>query len=378
MLALIWPSSTSAQSFREQAREAASRGDNQQAVALFEKALTSAMLIFKEGDIELTIRRAELGEAYRAEGRWDDAIAQLKYAWERSKYDATLTKRWNGHEGDMAMSCAEKLARCYQGAGQYENTIKTLQVALDDNVKHGRRLEEGTHFLAMLTDMFLLLNREDEATEAAKEVMEITELTAEENPVHTARVCSVMGGIYLNHQRIDQARILLQRSVRLAAQHLPPADKDRLRVQQQLASILIQDGKLDEAELLLNDTITQSKNSDSADMKILVAAHLALGNAALKKGNPEDVLQHTEDARVLCEKHFSKEHSEYARCFLLSGLARVDLRQRDAARKDLEIAYGVLVKALGQDHPDSTTVKRALDELSSNTVTADPTLKKTP
>lgn len=377
MVGVWWPVVGGAQSFREQAKDAAVRGDNKLAVALFEKAVTSAMQVFKDSDIELTIRRAELGEAYRAEGRWEEAIAQLDYAWKRSKYDASLNQRWKGQEGDMAMNCAEKLARCYQGAGQYERSVDTLQAALNDNVKSGRKPEERTHFLAMLTDMFLLLDREEEAAETAKEVMDITELTAEEKPVHTAQVCSVMGGIYLNHQRIDQARILLQRAVRLAAQHLPPADRDRLRIQQQLASILIQDDKLDEAVVLLQETIAQSKNSGIQDVQTLVAAHLALGTAALKKGDAEDVLKHAEDARLLCEKHFTKEHSEYARCFLLSGLARVDLRQRQSARRDLEIAYGGLVKSLGEDHPDSTTAKKALDDLRSSPSPADPKRKKT-
>jgi|GEM_PF-4563413 len=352
-----------AQSFRDQAREAARKGENKKAVELYEKALESATRVFKDSDIELTIRRAELGEAYRAEKRWSDAIKQLDYAWKRSRYDATQKDRWDKQEGDMAMNCAERLARCYQGSGKYDETVKTLQVALDDNAKYNRPLEEATHFLAMLTDMYLLLKQEKEAGEAAKEALDITELTAEEDPLHTALVSSVIGEIYLNHGNVDQARILLQRAVRLAAQHLPPNDNDRAHMQEQLASVLVYEDKLDEAQALLQENITQLARSDKADPETLMGSYLTMANVSLKKGNPEDVINYTQKARELCEANFTQDNPEYARSFLLSGLARVDLRQKDLARKDLQTAYDIMIKTLGEDHPDSVLVRKAMAEL---------------
>src|SRR6186713_1090017 len=108
------------QSFLEQAREAAKKGDNANAIKLYEMALQSALKVLKEDDIEVVMRRAELGEAYRAAGRWDDAIPQLDYAWKRLRYDAESKGRWLQQEGDVCFGAAEKLGRACQGAARYE------------------------------------------------------------------------------------------------------------------------------------------------------------------------------------------------------------------------------------------------------------------
>ncbi|WP_156345401.1 hypothetical protein [Verrucomicrobium spinosum] len=52
-----------AQSYRDIAKEAALKGENEKAVINYELALSSATKLFKENDIEIVIRRGELGEA---------------------------------------------------------------------------------------------------------------------------------------------------------------------------------------------------------------------------------------------------------------------------------------------------------------------------
>jgi hypothetical protein len=63
LLAFVLTGSVSAQSFREQAKLAASLGNHDLAVILFEKAVTSAEQVFQDTDFELTVRRAELARA---------------------------------------------------------------------------------------------------------------------------------------------------------------------------------------------------------------------------------------------------------------------------------------------------------------------------
>src|SRR5689334_3036207 len=119
-------------SFLEQAREAAKKGDNANAIKLYEMALNSALKVLKEDDIEVVMRRAELGEAYRAAGRWDEAIPQLDYAWKRLRYDAESKGRWLQQEGDVCFGAAEKLGRACQGAARYEEAVMVFSTAIAD------------------------------------------------------------------------------------------------------------------------------------------------------------------------------------------------------------------------------------------------------
>src|SRR5690606_15226414 len=107
--------------------------------------------------------------------------------------------------------------------------------------------------------------------------------------------------------------------------------------------------------------------SDKKDVRILAACHLALGNASLKKGKPEAALKHAVAALQVCEKHFSMDDAETARCYLIFGLSRLELNQTLAARKDLQTAHNILVATLGEDHPDSVAARRALNRINSST-----------
>lgn len=353
-----------AQSFREQAKRAASRGDNATAVELYEKAVVSGKKVFKPDEIEMTIRRAELGEAYRAVGRWDDAVTQLDYAWQRSRYDAEILGGWSGREGAMAMNCAQQLARAYQGSGKYREAVKTLREALADHAKAGRPEGEMLQLRALLTDTLLLLRWEPEAVEAAKSVMEGAERMEATHPTDAARMSAVMGEIFARHGHVDQARMLLQRAVRLVAQHLPPGHEDRVRIQRQLGEVLLLDGQVDEAERLLDATIQESANKKKEDLPELIGLRLAMAEVLLQKDRPNDVLEQVKEAKRLCERYVVAEHPDAARCVLFSGLAHAKLGQRVRGRVELEEAHRVLELTLGVDHPDTRRAKAALAELS--------------
>lgn len=350
-------------SFREQAHVAAMRGDNVQAVELYEKALTSAETVFKEEDIELTIRRMELGEAYRAVGRWQDAIKLLENTWNWARNSAGTHNRWNGHEGDLAMNCVEKLARSYQGNSMYEDAIIVLRKGVEDNEQAQRSVEERVQLLALLTDTLLLLNRDKDAGAAANQAMGLVDKDTQTNPVRTARAGAVFGGIYFNHDRIDQARVLLQAAVRLSAQHLPPADETRIRIQQQLGEIFIRDNRLDEAGFLLEDTSKNLLRSQTPDSKLMIEVNISLADLALRRNKPQDALKAAIEARRVCEIHLLPEHPQLGKSLLRMGLAYAKLGQKREAAKSLLEAHKVLVQSLGTSHPETVVAQQALREL---------------
>lgn len=364
ILAVLGSVEVSAQvSFREQAQSAAMRGDNEQAVELYEKALASAESIFKEEDIELTIRRMELGEAYRAVGRWQESIKLLVSAWNWSRDYATTHKRWQRHEGDLAMNCVEKLARSYQGNSMYEDAIIVLRKGVEDNENEQRSVEERVQLLALLTDTLLLLNRDKDAGLVANQAMALIDQNTQENPVRTARAGAVFGGIYFNHDRIDQARVLLQAAVRLSAQHLPPVDETRIRIQQQLGEIFIRDNRLDEAGFLLEDASKNLLRSQTPDSKLMIEVNISLADLALRRDKPQDALKAAIEARRVCEIHLLPEHPQLARSLLRMGLAYAKLGQKREAAKSLLEAHKLLSQSLGSSHPETQVAQKTLREL---------------
>jgi tetratricopeptide (TPR) repeat protein len=282
----------------------------------------------------------------------------------RARADAIERDRWDEQEGDLTMGSAEKLARCYQQTDNHPLAIDVLKLALEDNALYRRRLPERAQYLALLTDSHLTLKNDSEAAAAAKEAIELADLMVTDDPRHTAVVCFVLGKVYRDHNRQDEARRLLQRAVDLAAEHLPETDNDRSQMQRELALFWIRDGKLQEAEALLQQTIAELLKNPVPDRHTLVSCHLSLASLALKKEAPQETLVHCEEVRRLCKQYQWEEHYENARSYVLSGLAHIKMKQLVKAREDLQVARSIMQGSLGAEHPDVLTVKRALAELS--------------
>ncbi|WP_206170782.1 tetratricopeptide repeat protein [Phragmitibacter flavus] len=330
---------------------------------MFEKAVSSASQVFKDTDIEMTVRRAELAEAYRIESRWTEAIVHFDYAWKRSRADAIALNRWEEQEGDLSMGCAVKLSQCYQAIGNHDKVIEVAKMALDDNALHRRRLPERAQYLVLLADSYLFQKREKEASDAAKEASEIAELTLVEDPRQSASVCFVLGKVYLDHQRQDEARKMLHRAVELATQHMPPSDNERAQMQRELAVVQIKDGKLKEAEQLLEQTLEQLSKNAVPDKQTLLACHLSLASIELRKEDPKDAFVHTAEVRRLCEQNGWEDRYENGRSYLLSGLTHAKLKQPVLARHDLEFAQDIFERLLGTEHPDVLIIKKALSDM---------------
>jgi len=342
-----------AQSFRELARDAASRGDNNAALDYYEKALVSAVKVFKEDDLELVVRRAELGEAYRAAGKWKEAITNLDYAWKRARFDAESKSRWKEQEGDIAMNCGEKLGRACQADSRYEDAIMVFRTAIADNANAGRASDEAAHFWALLADNFLLLKRDAEADQAAKEALSISETSNANNPRGMARVLSLVANMYLFHEQTAKARPLYERAVQIAARNLEPGDEDRIMLQARLGAILLKDGKLDEAGLLLNDSLSNLLKANTPDSVKMISLHFSLSELASRRGQHEDALKHAQESLRICKLHYMVTHPDIARSLLRLGSCLVDLNETDKAKKTLRQAYELSLEVLGKDSPQT-------------------------
>jgi len=354
---------TQAQSYRDEARQAAMRGDNELAVDLYEKALISAVKVFKEEDLEVVMRRAELGEAYRAVGRWKDAIKHLDYAWKRARYDAETRNLWLDQEGDMAMNCGEKLARACQADSKYADAVMVFRTAIADNEKAKRPQDEALHLYALLADNFLLLKQEAEAAQAIESAVKVADEMNAQNPRALSRALSQLGNIYFSHDRTALAKPLYQRSVILAAQHLPPSDEDRVMIQARLASILLKDGKLDESALLLDDSIQNLLRTNTPDSAKMVPLHLSLSELDTQRGQHENALKHAVEALRISRLHFVEAHPDIVKSLMRLGICQVNLKDTDKGEATLKQAYELSRSVFGKDNPQTQAAKALYDKV---------------
>lgn len=354
-----------AKSFRDLAREAATRGDNEAAIRYYEQALNSALKVFKEDDIEVIVRRAELGEAYRAAGRWNDAIPQLDYVWKRTRFDAERKNTWLSDEGNIAFGSAERLGRACQGASRYAEAIMIFSTAIADAEKVKRNEDEILNFDALLADTLLLLGRDEEADRAIQQAVERIERRYADSPVTQARNLAAFGMLCYHHRRLEKARVTAEKALTLALQQQDIDAADLARYQDNLGAVLARLGRADEAEKLLVSARDGFLKKFTPDAPELMHVHLHLAEVFAHRGRHDEALKSTEEALRICRLHYADAHPETAKCLHNLAACWLELKQPGKAGDLCARALGILETALGKDNPQTMETQALLEKIKA-------------
>ena len=345
-----------AQSFRDAGIQAYRRGDYATAINYYEKSLTTALKVMKEDDIDLVERRAELGEAYRAAGRFDDAITQLDYVWKRARYDAENRHHWLQEEGDMAMGYAEKLGRACLAAAHYDDGIMIFKTTMSDAERAGR-IANSLQFGALLADtQFQSRHPQEEGTATIHHVAELTTRLEGNLPLQ-ARALRQLAALCLRQRLPDAAKPLAARALEVARQ--VPDSKDFLvsGFQETLAAALVSTNELDEAEKLLDAATKEILTKQTGDSPELVDILLDQSAIALKRNLPEDAFSSAAQALALAQKCFPQQHPEVARSLGQAARCQMALNEPERARPLFAQALSMMNKTLGEDHPETREIR---------------------
>lgn len=352
-------------SFRDQAREAAQKGDNVTAIKFYELALNSALKVFKEEDFEVVMRRAELGEAYRAAGRWDDAIPQLDYVWKRLRFDAESKGRWLEQEGDVAFGAAEKLGRACQGASRYDEAVMIFSTAIADAERVKRDEEDIINFGALLADTLLLLRRDEEADKVIQQAQDAIARRHADSPATQARLLSALGTLCYHHRRFEKARIIAEKALTLAQQVSGIEATDYARYQDNLGAAYAQIGRLDEAERLIIMARKEFLKKFTPDAPELMHVHVHLAEIASRRGRHEDARAFTEEALRVCRLNFPEQHPETAKCLHNLAAIWVELKQPGKAGDLCAKALLIYETALGRDNPRTLETALLMEKIKA-------------
>ncbi|QIF00541.1 tetratricopeptide repeat protein [Roseimicrobium sp. ORNL1] len=351
-----------AQSFREKALEAAKAGDSATAIDNYEKALNSTLKVFKEDHVEVITARLELGEAYRAAGRWTDAIGQLDYVWQRARFDAEQNKRWDGEEGHLAYAAGEKLGRSLQGAARYPEAATVFATAISDGEKGGREVTQLLTLDALLADTLLLLDRVQDAEKGLARARERIMSSQADRPEAQVRMLSTLVTLYHHHRQYALGLPVAQQVVDIANKNLEPYNElIGLAFSNHGAIALHVDGQLNEAINSLQAAEQIYVKKLGADARELTNIQVNLSQAEALKKNDKEAERHGLEALRLARLHSAPDSLDVA--LSLHNLANcyMTLKQPGKAGDLLENALSIMEKNLGHDHPQTVEARKMLE-----------------
>jgi tetratricopeptide (TPR) repeat protein len=352
-----------AQTFAEVGRMAMQNGDYKNAVVQFEKALATSLKVLKEEDLEVVVRHAELGDAYRATGRWDDAIKQLDYAWKRARHDAETKHRWLGQEGDMAVEYAEKLARACQGASRYKDAVMVFSYTIQDGVKSGRDETELLQPCALLADTLLLLGRDAEADQFVEQAAQIAERRHANNAAVRVTVFAGLAKIYEQHRLFPKAKSYAERALNVALSRVEPDEVEIATVQTRLGGILVRLGDADAAWNVLDEARDTLTKKHLNDVERLIPLNQNLTEVMLLQKKPDHALIYAQEALRLCRQRYTSTDPGVAKSLGLLAACYAAAKDYDKARKNYKEALGISDRVLGLDHPQTVELRAALERL---------------
>ena len=359
LLLLLSACSLRAQTLREIASRSMQEGDYKDAIICYEKLLSLSKQVLKEDDLEVVIHRAELGDAYRAAARWEDAIGQLDYAWKHLRHDAEHKGRWKAEEGDLAVQYGEALGRACQGASRYNDAVMVFSYMVSDGETSKRDESELLQPCALLADTLLLQGKRAEADVYVQKAVAITERRHVDNSAVQATILSGLSNLYIRHGLYDKARPLATRALELTSSRKQPDLTFLATLQANLGIIFSKLGELDSAEKMLNGAKAFFSTGMTPDSEKFMPLQRCFSEIALKREQPDAALVLARDALRLCKLHFPDDHPEMARCLGQLGFCYIAVGDQASAVASLDLAVAIAEKSLGKDHPLSLELRRA-------------------
>ncbi len=356
----------SAQSFREEATSAYRSGDYDAAIVFYEKSVAAALKVMKEENLDVIERRAELGEAYRAAGRFDEAIKQLSYVWKRIRFDAENKKRWDAQEGALALAYAENLGRAYLKAGRYQDALLIFSTGLFD-AQRTQHDGDALQFAALLAETQFVAKNDVEAANLAARAFGMAEkLTA--NPMLQIRALSQLSSVCLRHNQLGLAKPMAQRALEIAKLHEPVASVVVAGHQTALAKVLLQTGELAEAEPLLKEAQETILSKETPQSTRLIDVLLAEADLYLKRNQPDKALTKTRDAVEICRRKLPALDARTGRSLEKLADTEMALNRPQDAKLNYERALVIFEETLGPDDPFTAETRAHVKQLGAAVV----------
>jgi len=305
-------------------------------------------------DYEPLMARAWLRQGWlRTEtGDYEGAVTTLRRA-----YDAAMARRMTAE----AASASAKLVYTLDMLARHEEA--GYWTANADPLSRAARTDEARAlYLDNLGALMASQGKLDEARVLFERTLAIREQALGPEHLDVAASRGNLGNVAAAQGKLDEARDSFERALAIREQALGPEHPAVAQTLNSLGGVAKLQGKLDEARGFIERALAIRERALGAEHPAVADALNNLGNVALEQGKLDEARDCFERARAILEKKLGPEHPNLA--YSLNNLGAVASLQGklDEARASCERALAIWEKAHGPEHPD---VARALGNLGN-------------
>jgi eukaryotic-like serine/threonine-protein kinase len=299
--------------------------------------------------------RLAAGWVYMDQGEYESAEVELRaglHAGELGRHDEAVTVAWNR----LAWVVGYKLGRHDEGRRLAENARAWSQ-----------RLERRSqHELMRLRTLGWI---EHEAGAAAlalehfEQALELVEELPSEDAVagdELALVLNGLGAAALAAADLPRAERSFARAGHQLETRLGPDHPDVARVRNNVASLVREGGKADEARRLFEHNLAVFEAALGETHPLVGQTLINLSVAGLDLGRYADAEEHADRAVGVLEAAHGAEHPLVAKAHTIRGDARLQLHRPEEAIADFEHALELERRTLGPEHPSVGIVQSNL------------------
>ena len=327
-----------------------------EAIALYEQALTDSTHILGPNHLYTLAAQSNLANAYRDSGRLDKAIELLQ----QSLTDRT---RILGLEHPDTLLSRSNLAGAYLESGRLDKAIELLQQTLTDSTRilgpsHPNTLISRNN----LANAYQATGRLDDAIYLHHQNLD--DRTRILGPDHPSTLASRnnLAYAYQDVGRLDEAIPLLEQSLKDCTRILGSHHPDTLTSRNNLASAYWHAGRLDKAITLLEQNLDDRIRTLGPDHPDTLTSRNNLANTYLYADRLEEAItlleQNLDDcSRILgpLHPHTLNTRHNLAYAYQTAGRLHEAIPQYEQNLKDS-------TRILGPDHPDTLTARNNLAE----------------
>jgi tetratricopeptide (TPR) repeat protein/tRNA A-37 threonylcarbamoyl transferase component Bud32 len=176
-----------------------------------------------------------------------------------------------------------------------------------------------------------------------------------------------VGSLLIEEGKLDEARQQLDAALHLREQAMPDAKLLIADVHNNLGALLQREGKWDEAQQQFEQTLALDRAVEGDDHPDVFETYVNLGYLFTEREMPDKALEMLEKARAIGEKVLGPDHVNVGIAIDTIGLAKMSLGKYDEALALHRQAYAIMLAKLGPKHPRTGyaigNVARALQRL---------------
>ncbi len=237
-------------------------------------------------------------------------------------------------------------------------TVQAYRIARERD-RANREAEEAKSVSDFLTHLFNVSDPSEARGNSitAREILDQGAKQIETNltgqPEVQARLLATIGNVYQTLGLYSQAQNLLEKSIELRRRVLGPKNPELLSSLNDLAYVLMIQGKSSAAEKLARDALPIDRSALGPENPVTISCMIELGSILRDEGRFEEAEKLTRETLEIQKRVLGPENPETLRSMSNLGFTLGEEGRLKEAEATLRESYDIRRKVMGPDHPET-------------------------